>query len=125
MLKYWGINTNNTKHQIPINNVPKNFISLYLTFKQETSANIQESEQHDLVDQEIETENKLYLAEENLSAQKVEAEVLSWWTSNKKKTLIWLGLQEGIFWHHHLLLILKVYFQKLVTCTNKSEIDCF
>ena len=86
MLKYWGINTNNTKHQIPINNVPKNFISLYLTFKQETSANIQESEQHDLVDQEIETENKLYLAEEILSAQKVE-EVLSWWNSNKKKHL--------------------------------------
>ena len=59
---------------------------LVSTFKPETSANTQESEPHDLVDQEIETENKLYLAEENLSAQKVEeAEVLSWWNSNKKK----------------------------------------
>ena len=67
-----------------------------MTFKQETSANTQESEKHDSVDQEIETENKLYLDEEILSAQKVE-EVLSWWNSNKKKTLIWLGLQEGIF----------------------------
>ena len=57
-----------------------------MTFKQETSANTQESEKHDLVDQEIETENKLYLAEEILSAQKVE-EVLSWWNSNKKKHL--------------------------------------
>ena len=69
---------------------------LVSTFKPETSANTQESEQHDLVDQEIETENKLYLVEEILSAQKVE-EVLSWWNSNKKKTLIWLSLQEGIF----------------------------
>ena len=91
-------------------------------FKPKTRANTQESEQRDLVDQEIETENKLYLAEETLSAQKVEeAEVLSWWNSNKKKTLIWLGLQKGIFWHHHLLFILKGYFQKLVTCT---EINC-
>ena len=97
---------------------------LVSTFKPETSANTLESEPIDLVDQEIETENKLYLAEENLSAQKVkEAEVLSWWNSNKKNTLIWLGLQEGIFWHHHLLFILKGYSQKLVTCTNKSEID--
>ena len=40
--------------------------------------NTKESEQHDLVCQEIETEIKLYLAEENLSAQKVEeVEVLS------------------------------------------------
>ena len=62
-------------------------MSLVSTFKLETSANTQEGEPHDLVDQEIETENKLYLAEENLSAQKVEeAEVLSWWKSNKKKT---------------------------------------
>ena len=93
-----------------------------MTFKQETSVNTQESEKHDLVDQEIETDNKLYLAEEILSAQKVK-EVLSLWNSNKKKTLILLGLQEGIFLHHHLLYFLKGYFQKLVTCTNKSEID--
>ena len=54
-------------------------MSFYSTFKPETSANTQESEQHDLVDQEIETEIKIYLAEESLSAQKVEeAEVLSW-----------------------------------------------
>ena len=65
------------------------FLSLVSTFKPETSAKTQESEQHDLVDQEIETENKLNLAKENLSAQKVEeAEVLSWWNSNKKNTLI-------------------------------------
>ena len=84
--------------KLPKDDVQINFLSFYLTFKPETSANTQESEQHDLVDQEIETENKLYLAEENLSAQKVEeAEVLSWWNSNKKSTLIWLELQEGIF----------------------------
>ena len=47
-------------------------MSFYSTFKSETSANTKESEQHDLVYQEIETEIKLYLAEENLSAQKVE-----------------------------------------------------
>jgi len=59
-----------------------------------------------------------------LSALKIEeAEVLSWWNSNKKNTLIWSGLQEGIFRHHHLLFIMKGYFQKLVTCTNKSEFD--
>ena len=58
--------------QLPKDNVPTNFLPLYSTFKPETSANTQESEQHDLVYQEIETENKLYLTEENLSAQKVE-----------------------------------------------------
>ena len=64
-------------------------MSLVATFKPETCAKTQESEQHDLVEQEIETENKLNLAKENLSAQKVEeAEVLSWWNSNKKNTLI-------------------------------------
>ena len=50
--------------QLPKDNVPTNFLPLYSTFKPETSANTQESEQHDLVDQEIETEIKLYLAEE-------------------------------------------------------------
>ena len=45
---------------------------LVSTFKPKTSANTQESEPIDLVDQEIKTENKLYLAKENLSAQKVE-----------------------------------------------------
>ena len=102
-------------------------MSFYSTFKSETSANTKESEQHDLICQESETDIKLYMAEENLSAQKVEeAEVLSWWNSNKKKsTLIWPGLQEGIFRHHHLLFIMKGYFKKLVTCTNKSKIDCF
>ena len=46
--------------------------------KDVVSTNTKESEQHDLVCQEIETEIKLYLAEENLSAQKVEeVEVLS------------------------------------------------
>ena len=61
----------------------KFFAALYSTFKSETSANTKESEQHDLVCQEIETEIKLYLDEENFSAQKVE--VLSWWNSNKIK----------------------------------------
>ena len=99
---------------------------LLKSIKSETSANTQESEQHDLVYQEIETEIKLYLAEENLSAQKVkEAEVLSWCNSNKKNALIWPGLQEDIFRHHHLLFYPKGYFQKLVTYTNKSEIDFF
>ena len=58
---------------------------LVSSFKPETSVNTQESEPIDLVDQEIKTENKLYLAKENLSAQKVEeAEILSWWNSYKK-----------------------------------------
>ena len=82
-------------------------MSIYSTFKPKTSANTQESEKHNLVDQEIETENKLYLAGEILSAQKVE-EILSWWNSNKK-TLIWLGLQKGIF-----LFIIKGYFCRLI-----------
>ena len=57
---------------------PQFFLSFYSTFKLETKANTTESEQHDIVYQEIETEIKLYLAEENLSAQKVkEVEVLS------------------------------------------------
>ena len=56
------------KAQLPKNVVPTNFLSFYSTFKSETSANTKESEQHDLVCQEIETEIKLYLAEENLSA---------------------------------------------------------
>ena len=87
------------------------FLSLYSTFKPETSANTQESEQHDLVDQEIETEIKLYFAEENLSAQKVEeAEVLSLWNSNKTKYIHLARLAKDIFRHHHLLFILKGYF---------------
>ena len=52
--------------------VPTIFFSFYSTFKSETSTNTKESEQHDLVYQEIETRIKLYLAEENLSAKKVE-----------------------------------------------------
>ena len=53
-------------------------MSFFSTFTPETSANTNEIKQHGLVDQEIETEIKLYLAEENLSAQKVkEVEVLS------------------------------------------------
>ena len=43
---------------------PEFFLSFYSTFKSETRANTKESEQHDLVYQEIETEIKLYLAEE-------------------------------------------------------------
>ena len=40
----------------------------------------------DSVDQEIETEFKIFLAGENLSSVEVkEAEVLCWWNSNKKK----------------------------------------
>ena len=98
----------------------------YSTFKPETSANTQESKQHDLVDEEIKIIIKLYLAEEILSSQKVEeAEVFSWCYSNKKNALIWTGLQQGTVRHHRLLFILNSFFHKLVTCTNKSEIDCF
>ena len=50
----------------------KNFLLFFSVFKSETSANTHESEQHNLVCQEIETEMNLYLAEENLSAQKFE-----------------------------------------------------
>jgi len=104
---------------------PEFFLSFYSTFKSETRADTKESEQHDLVYQEIETEIKLYLAEENLNAKKIEeVEALSLKNLNKY-IFIWPGLQEGIFWHHHLLFFLKGYFQKLVTYTNKSEIDCF
>ena len=61
-------------------------MSFYSTFKPETSAKIQKNEQHDLVGKEIETELKLYFAEKNLPAQKVEeAVIVSWWNSNKKK----------------------------------------
>ena len=63
-------------------------MSVFSTFKPETSANTQESEQHDLFNQENVTENKLYLAEDNFSAQKIEkAEVMFRWKSNKKKCL--------------------------------------
>jgi len=66
------------KAQLPKDNVPTTFLSFYSTFKLETKANTQESEQPGLINQEIETEIKLYLNLENLSAQKVEeAEVLS------------------------------------------------
>ena len=66
------------KAQLPKDDVPTFFLSFYSTFIPVTSANTQEGEQHDLVDQEIETEITLYLAEESLSAQKIEeAEVLS------------------------------------------------
>ena len=58
----------------------------YSTFKSETSADSNESEKQDSVDQEIETEIKAFLAENNLPAEEVkEAEVLSWWNLNKKK----------------------------------------
>ena len=46
------------KSQLPKDYVPTNFLSFYSTFQLETSANNQESEQHDLVNQEIETEIK-------------------------------------------------------------------
>ena len=74
------------KVQLPKDDVPTNFLSFFSTFKPETSANTQESEQNDLADQEIETEFKSYLAEESLSTQNVkEAEVISLMNSNKKK----------------------------------------
>ena len=53
------------KVQQPKDDFPTNFLSFYPTFKPETSATTQES------DQEIKTEIKLNLANENLSAQKV------------------------------------------------------
>ena len=62
-------------------------MSFYSAFLPDTVVNTQESKQLDLIDQETETEINSYLAEENLSTQKVkEAEVLSWWNSNKKYT---------------------------------------
>ena len=67
------------KAQLPRGNISTNFLSFLSTVKPETSANTQESEQHDLVYQKIKTKIRFYLAEENWSAQKVEqAEVLSW-----------------------------------------------
>ena len=50
--------------QIPTNDVPKNFLSFYSTFKSERSADNHESEQKYSVDQEIETEIKAFLTEE-------------------------------------------------------------
>ena len=47
-----------------------------------------------------------------MSAQKVE--VLCWWNSNKENTLIWPGLQEGIFRQHHL----SVYYERLFSEAN-------
>ena len=47
------------KAQLSKDDVPTIFLSFYSKFKLETSANTQESEQHDLVDQEIKTEIKL------------------------------------------------------------------
>ena len=44
------------KAKLSKDNVHTNFLSFYSTFKPKTSANTQESEQHDLIDQEIETE---------------------------------------------------------------------
>ena len=84
-------------------------MSFYSTFKSETRANTKESEQHDLVYQEIETEIKLYLAEENSSAQKVKAVSLK---KLKRYILIWSGLQEGIFRHHHLLFFSERLFSE-------------
>ena len=54
-------------------------MSLYSTLESETNLNTHESEEQDSADQEIETEI-IFLAEEVK-----EAEVLSWWNSNKKK----------------------------------------
>ena len=45
-------------------------MSCFPTFKLETSANTKKSKQHDLDNQDIKTEIKLYLAEENLSSKK-------------------------------------------------------
>ena len=54
-----------------------------LYIKSERSANAHEKEQQNSVDQEIETEIKAFLAEENLSAEKVkEASAFFCWNSN-------------------------------------------
>ena len=86
---------------------PKYFLSFYSTFKSEGNANTHESEQQDSVDQEIETEIKAFLAEENLSAK---LKSCLGGIQTKKNTHILPGLQEGIFRHHHLLFILKWLF---------------
>ena len=48
------------KAQLPKNDVSKNFLLFYSTFKSETSAKSHESEQQDLVVQEIESEIKFF-----------------------------------------------------------------
>ena len=56
---------NKRKSPIPTNDIPKKNLSFYSTFKSERSANTYESEQHGSVDQEVKTEIKAFLAEEN------------------------------------------------------------
>ena len=53
---------NKLNAQIPTNDVFKNTLSFYSKFKSERSANTNESEQQDSVDQEIETEIKSFSA---------------------------------------------------------------
>ena len=110
---------NKPKSQLSKNDVPKHFCRAFYTWI-ENKCNTHESEQQNSVDQKIETEIKFFLDEKIK-----EAEVFLGGTQTRKNTHILLGLQEGIFWHHHLLIVLKVYFQKLITCTNKSGIECF
>ena len=106
--------------------IPKIFLLFYPTFKSKTSADTHESEKQDSVDQEIETEIKAFWLKTIYLLKKLKKlKYCLGGTQTRKNTHISPGLQEGIFWHHHLLFILKDYFQKLVTCTNKSEIDCF
>ena len=86
---------NYSKTQLSTNDVLNDLLSFYSTFVTETSTATNGREQHGLVDLEIQTDIKVFFAEENLPKQI--KEVLTWWKSNKKNTNILLGLQGSIF----------------------------
>ena len=86
---------NYSKTQLSTNDVLNDLLSFYSTFVTETSTAANGREQHGLVDLEIQTDIKVFFAEENLPKQI--KEVLTWWKSNKKNTNILLGLQGSIF----------------------------
>ena len=61
-----------------------------------------------------------FLAEQNLSAIKLRR-LKSYFGGTQTRPMYTSCQVCKKIWHQHLLFILKGYFQKLVTCTNKAE----
>ena len=88
----------------------KFFMLSYSTFYSKTSSKTHKSEKQHSVDQEIETEIKFFWLKKNYLLKKLnKLNSCLGGTEKRKNTHNLLGLQECIFWHHHLLFILKDY----------------
>ena len=112
---------NKPKAQIPTNDIPKNFCHSILHLNRKEVKKLMKVSRKIQLIRKLRQKLRLFWLKKIYLLKKLKKlKSCLGGTQIRKNTLILPGLQEGIFRHHHLLFILKGYFQKLVTCTNKS-----